>query len=513
MSKLRILIIEDQENWRNQLSKLVLRLGAVDFDIAIDYEAAENYIETKQYDLAVVDLLLATGMAQVPENAIIDLKLLRVLRESSFNRSCGVVVLSGYGNTARVRQALLEYGAFDFIEKDQFSTEHFLDTLGMALLDTRHKIAVERSTNRYRFEVQLGSNKLLGCELVGPDRRSSYSAANPALIEISDLSRRADNLNLFILNGGANVWRPEARSIGNAAYAMLAQDQRVLGDLRAAQALARQSDDLWLEFSGPADSLGAPFELPRDEDYLTFAHMMTRRLVLPTSGLLHKVRSFHLIVGKMLKEKSKVKVLIIGSNSDGRIPAADREAEAVADLIESELKHFRTNAEITLLQGSAAAYANVCDALSSGGYHIFHYAGHGRFDDSLPEINGLILRDGNKLRAITASTLNMLVRNSPLELVYLSCCFGARSEGQAGRGDFSGMLEAFARADVPVVLGYRWTVADAPAGVMAESFHGSLWRNLSPAESLLRARRASAMSEEGRDDDSWASPVLLMQNA
>jgi hypothetical protein len=106
----------------------------------------------------------------------------------------------------------------------------------------------------------------------------------------------------------------------------------------------------------------------------------------------------------------------------------------------------------------------------------------------------------------------MLVRNSPLALVYLSCCFGARSERAVGRGDFSGMLEALAQADVPMVLGYRWTVADDPAVSIARTFHSSLWHYLCPGESLLKARRASAMSALGRDDDSWASPVFLMQN-
>jgi hypothetical protein len=95
----------------------------------------------------------------------------------------------------------------------------------------------------------------------------------------------------------------------------------------------------------------------------------------------------------------------------------------------------------------------------------------------------------------------------------LSCCFGARSDSALGRGDFSGMLEAFAQADVPMVLGFRWSVGDDSALSIAETFHSSLWRCLSPGESLLNARRAAAISADGRDDDSWASPVLLMQNS
>ncbi len=511
MSKVRILIIEDLENWRNQLKELVRRLGSVEYDVASDPDTAADYIKNRKYDLAIVDLLLAGGVSG-GEAADIDLDLLQAIRESESNRRCGVVVLSGYGNTARTREALREHDAYDFIEKDSFNPAYFVQTLGRALFDARHKLAIECEAKRYRFVVRMAQDRLLGCELTGPNMLSSHAAPNPPTIDISDIARRTENLNLLIMEGGAQVWRPEARSLGNAAYGLLGQDQRVISDLRTAQALAKATDDLWLEFSGPTASLGVPFELLRDTDYLTFAHVLTRRLLLPTSPFLHNIDPFHVLVAKLLKEKTKIKVLVVGANSDGHIPAAEAEAEAVAALIQDQLNHYAARSEVTLLNGKQAEYSNVSEALASGGYHILHYAGHGRFDDKLPEINGLVVRDQGKSRTLTAATINMLVRNGPLALVYLSCCFGARSQNEMGRGDFSGMLEAFAKADVPMVLGFRWTVADEPAMFIAQSFYTSLWQCLSPGASLLKARRAAAMSADGRDDDSWASPVLLMQN-
>jgi DNA-binding response OmpR family regulator len=513
MSKLRILIIEDQENWQNQLQVLVQRLGPVECDVANDTATAAHYINGRKYDLAIVDLLLATGGFEVTDDTAIDLKLLQAIRESQSNQFCAVIVLSGYGNSENTRKALLEYGAFDFIEKNSFKAARLIDTLGLALFQARQKVAVERAAKRYRFVVQMGHERLLGCELTGPGMRSSYSAANPPQIDIRDLARRTDNLNLLIENGSADIWRSEARSLGKATYEMLGQDQRILIDLRTAQALAKPTDDLWLEFSGPTTSLGAPFELLRDSDYLTFAHVMTRRLVLPNSTSLHNVQPFHVIVEKLLKEKQRIKVLVVGANSDGEIPTAETEAETVGDLIENQLKHYAADSEVTVLSGKQAEYKNVCDALAFGGYHIFHYAGHGEVDEALPESSGLVLREQGKLRMLTAATINMLVRNSSLALAYLSCCFGARSDSALGRGDFSGMLEAFAQADVPMVLGFRWSVGDDSALSIAETFHSSLWRCLSPGESLLNARRAAAISADGRDDDSWASPVLLMQNS
>jgi CHAT domain-containing protein len=73
-------------------------------------------------------------------------------------------------------------------------------------------------------------------------------------------------------------------------------------------------------------------------------------------------------------------------------------------------------------------------------------------------------------------------------------------------------MEALARADVPTVLGYRWAVPDASASYLAQKFYQTLWRTFSPGEALLEARRDAAIRARGRDNDAWASPILLMQN-
>lgn len=73
-------------------------------------------------------------------------------------------------------------------------------------------------------------------------------------------------------------------------------------------------------------------------------------------------------------------------------------------------------------------------------------------------------------------------------------------------------MEAIARADVPNVVGYRWTVGDKAALQIAESFYSALWRTLSPAEAMRKARSLAATGSKGRDNYSWASPILLMQN-
>jgi CHAT domain-containing protein len=241
-------------------------------------------------------------------------------------------------------------------------------------------------------------------------------------------------------------------------------------------------------------------------------HVLTRRIIQTGPTAWRKTDSFHAFLSGLLKLNKKLRILIVGANSDGNIPDAEIEAATLKTTIESDLRQIVIPHEITLYLGAEANFVQVSEALRSGRYHIFHYAGHGRYNDTLPEISGLILQNDKGPRTLTAADLNMLVRNTELQLIFLSCCLGARSSPQAGRGDFHGMLEALATADVPIVIGYRWTVADSPALQLAQNFYETLWRTFSPSDALLEARIRATMGPMGRDDETWASPVLIMQN-
>ncbi|HYX72337.1 MAG TPA: CHAT domain-containing protein, partial [Nitrososphaera sp.] len=330
--------------------------------------------------------------------------------------------------------------------------------------------------------------------------------------DASDLARRADNLNLLVLKGGPEIWRPEARSIGAAIYNSLAKEGHVLADLTSARALAQRLDNLWLQFSGPAVGLGIPFELLRDaDDYLSLDHVLTRRIIKAGGSFSRNLESFHQFINRVQEDSEILRILIVGANYDGNIPAAEAEAVSLYEAMEADLQRLGIAHEIRLLVGNEATYSRLREELRQGGYHIFHYAGHGRYQDTIPEISGLILREGSGSRVLTAAELNLLLRDLSVQLVFLSCCLGARTAAQTGRGDFYGMLEALAHADVSTVLGYRWTVADTSAMFLAEHFYKVLWHTFSPGDALLAARRNVAM-EHGRDDETWASPVLLMQN-
>src|SRR6185369_2752794 len=262
--------------------------------------------------------------------------------------------------------------------------------------------------------------------------------------EFDDLARRADDLNRRFVTREPGIWRPEAKSIGSAVYDAIVKQPQILSLLSTARAFATtHNGDLGLVFSGPPSNLSVPYELMRDEDdYLALAHRVTRRLSTGGPRFTGKADPFHRFLKKHIAAGEPLRILIVGASVGGGIPSVEREVSRLVDSMSTDLKVLGITNEITVLLGNDVSYAELSSHLREG-HHIFHFAGHGYFKEALAEQSPLLLRD----KELTASDLELLVRDTELQFVFLSCCLGARSGRDIGRGDFHGFLHALARAD------------------------------------------------------------------
>jgi CHAT domain-containing protein len=105
----------------------------------------------------------------------------------------------------------------------------------------------------------------------------------------------------------------------------------------------------------------------------------------------------------------------------------------------------------------------------------------------------------------------MLLRDSNVRFVYLSCCRGTTTSAAANLvdNDFLGIADGIIHAGVPAVLGFRWPVSDSGAKTLALEFYTSLAKQGQLDTALLDARREVAT--RNRDDITWLSPILIMQ--
>lgn len=511
MSDVRILVVEDEESWQNSLPGLLSeRLGpGLEVEVAGNYTEALQKVRRRSYDLVSVDLKLLGEINASAGPNLPGMDLLKECRASSRNQGCGLVVLSGYATPRAVYNALEHYGVNVFVDKADFGDGGpYIEAAQTAIRRARLMQAGRHLNNRFQLTVTYNQESLIRGDLTGPNHRSESQIDYPSPAGLNDLVRRADELNLR-LNRGDGEWRPAARSIGAAVYRTLVDQQLIFSLLSAAQAFTSSSaaSSLGLQFSGPPSGLGVPFELMRDEDeYFALKHILTRRLSQGGPRFTQKSDPFFRFIEKLIKKDESLRILIVGANIGGNIPAAEEEASRLADSMRSDLSLLGIPHEITLLLGDNVRYQKLSEALHDN-QHIFHFAGHGDFDESLPEKSQLILQD----RAVTAADLKLLVQGTDLQFVFLSCCLAARTGVQVGRGDFHGFFQALSQADVPATLAYRWEVKDDSAIKLATEFYRSVWRNFCLGLALLNSRRKLALEEPGRDDETWVAPVLLSQ--
>ncbi len=122
----RILIVEDDAGWRTLLHELVRDAGHA-ARVSGSYGEALGWLRRQRFDLAVVDLALASSLA--PAGNVDGYRLLAAGREAGVP----TIVVSGAANAADAQRALEEFGAFAFLEKRSFDRRAFTQTVAEAL--------------------------------------------------------------------------------------------------------------------------------------------------------------------------------------------------------------------------------------------------------------------------------------------------------------------------------------------------------------------------------------------
>jgi CheY-like chemotaxis protein len=515
MANLNVLIIEDLPRWQSLFKSLLKKINKnVNVNSAYNQAEAESYFENNTYDLIILDLKIPLNNLDKNFGTSINLDLLNKIRKSYRNKLCGIIITSAYGEISIVKDSLRLNKVYNFFEKgDTFDNSLFTQNLKEAIFQSRLWQIEEIVNNRYQLTIHLNKDSIIGCEVVhGTNISASHMLDRPKNFNCDEFARRGDNLNIFLSTSeGLQRWRPEAKAIGKEIYEQLFSERAFLENLYKAQSNTKSTNDLWIRLNGSANTLGVPFELMHNNlDYLSHQHIFTRSLT--GYNIPHK-KTFHLFLKDLEKSNETLRILIAGSNCDGLIPQVDAEIEILKAEITDSLNNLGINFKVEPLLTEEASYEKVSEALRSGNYHIFHFCGHGDFVNQMPENSGIWLLDKTGMpKKLGAAQLNLLTQNSNLQFIFLNCCLSAGTADRIGSGDFYGVFEALVRAGVPSALGYRWTVLDKSALQLARKFYQKLWRSFSPGESLYYARQEIKF-EQGLNDETWASPVLLMQNS
>lgn len=515
---MKILIVEDDLNYKDHITNLLHTAFGVDINIihADDYLKALQYITIPNvsYDLVTMDLNLPKGDGSSEQGTQFGMDLLEIMNQRVNYLYCCRMVVTEYPSVPHIRDALNKLHVDDFIDRRELNTDEFDKIVKRALFEAKYRKSEDTCSKKYILSTSFTDSHLTAVELLGPDRFLSRLPIDPYRFDATDLSSRADRINIYLkeLTGTKyrEKWRDEARSIGKASYEALTACDVFNALLQSARELPRATNDLWLRFRGSRVSLEVPFELLYDhQDYLTLQYPIYRQ-VLSGPTALRKVQPFRQFLRNLVITGQEIRILLIASNVDPKVDAVDKEVVLLEEFFRKALPQCGLSPVIDIIDSSKSSLTTVKDALTRCSYHIVHYAGHGTFNIDVPERSSLYFRTPNGIEPLPASTLKSLMQNSQTYLFFLSACFGAKTAEHVGHGDFYGIMDSILQADIPSVVGYRWVVDDPAAMPFAVFFYEELFSTFSLQDAMYKAR-FKIMSERGRDDSTWASPLLVVQ--
>ena len=190
---------------------------------------------------------------------------------------------------------------------------------------------------------------------------------------------------------------------------------------------------------------------------------------------------------------------MISSPSD--YPALDVEAEWT--LLNDSLADRIAAGQIAIERLAGASLESLQHRLRRESYHIFHFIGHGEFDQAALQEGVLILESENKRgHKVDSQFLGMLLHDhESLRVAILNACEGARTS----RTDRAGSAQSLVQQGIPAVIAMQFEIANDVAGRFAHEFYGALADGYPIDASLTEARKS--IFAAGREVEG-GTPVL-----
>jgi hypothetical protein len=205
---------------------------------------------------------------------------------------------------------------------------------------------------------------------------------------------------------------------------------------------------------------------------------------------------------KPLLVKPPLKILTLLSNPNG-YPPLDVEGEwetlndALGELVKEGL--------ITLTRLDKATLPALHQQLIEETYHIFHFIGHGLFDEE-SESGMLILEteDGWE-HPVSGLVIGNLLHDKSLRLVFLNACEAART---SAKNAFTGVAATLLQQGIPSVVAMQSALTDEAAITFASHFYRAIAASYSVDAAITEGRRAIYYQNNQTE---WGTPVLYMR--
>ncbi|MDF5731838.1 MAG: CHAT domain-containing protein [Rhizonema sp. PD38] len=304
------------------------------------------------------------------------------------------------------------------------------------------------------------------------------------------------NLALKLIERGGTD-KDLLKTLGGDLYQALFPNN-INGQLRATMAGAEASDynvRLRLVFESP-ELAALPWEFLYDERTNTFLGNNTQTVLSRYIDIPLKKRE--------LKARNSPLSILLVISSPTNLPQLDVAGEE--RLLRSALAKHVEAGTIQLDVLPEPTRSNINQKLRKKPYNIFHFIGHGIFENNKGYIS-LVDDNGEEKRLDDESFANFFLGNSNLGLAVLNSCQGATvSNSQA----FAGIASNLVRRGIPAVVAMQYSIKDTTAKLFADEFYRTLalgW----PVDAAIQTTRNAISQEVGLEERDFATPVLYMR--
>lgn len=174
--------------------------------------------------------------------------------------------------------------------------------------------------------------------------------------------------------------------------------------------------------------------------------------------------------------------------------------------LKSALGNLEQRGLVTLERLPNASLLALQNKIQERAYHIFHFIGHGEFDERSRQ-GELVLEDNDKHgRRVSAQNLGTILHDhGSLRLVVLNACEGARS---ARTDPFAGVAQTLVQQGIPGVIAMQFEISDRAANLFGGGFYQALALGY-PVDAALAEVRKTIFANDNAAE--WGTPVLYMR--
>lgn len=145
-------------------------------------------------------------------------------------------------------------------------------------------------------------------------------------------------------------------------------------------------------------------------------------------------------------------------------------------------------------------------ALRRKDFHIFHFIGHGGFNEQAQDGVLLLEDEGGRGRPLSGQYLGTILHDEQtLRLVVLNACEGGRS---GSTDPFAGVAQSVVQQGMPAVVAMQFEITDTAAITFAREFYTAIAEGF-PVDAAMSESRKAIFSLG--NDIEWGTPVLYMR--